>query len=120
MDLEVSAFIFIGGVQPRKVKVDDQPRICPNCGLPSARLKRLDHYISLFFIPLIPVKRGERFLECNRCGGVFDESGRSQASSFQKKADFLCPKCGQEISPEFRFCPSLRAKGFVNEGAMNS
>jgi hypothetical protein len=105
-DPEVSAFIFfIGGVQPRKVNVDDQPRICPNCGLSSARLKRLDHYISLFFIPLIPVKRGERFLECNRCDGVFDETGRSQSIPFQKKADSLCPKCGREVSPEFRFCP---------------
>jgi uncharacterized C2H2 Zn-finger protein len=57
--------------------MDDQPRVCPRCGLSSAYLKRLDHYISLFFIPLIPIKRGERFLECDRCRGIFDERGRS-------------------------------------------
>ncbi|HSB04435.1 MAG TPA: zinc ribbon domain-containing protein [Thermodesulfobacteriota bacterium] len=99
------AFIFIGGVQPRKTKVDDLPRICPNCGLPSARLKRLDHYLSLFFIPLIPVKRGERFLECDRCGRVFDEPGRTQPTTFQRRPDRICPKCGREAAPDFNYCP---------------
>jgi hypothetical protein len=99
------AFVFIGGIQPRRVKVDDQPRTCPKCGLPSARLKRLDHYLSLFFIPLIPIKRGEHFLECNRCGGVFDENGRPQSDPFQYKPIRSCPKCGREMAQDFMFCP---------------
>jgi hypothetical protein len=85
--------------------VDEQPRVCPGCGLPSARLKRLDHYISLFFIPLIPIKRGERFLECNRCGGVFDETGRPQPGAFQREAAPSCPGCGREIAQGYKFCP---------------
>ena len=99
-------FFFIGGVQPRKVKVDDQARACPRCGLPSARLKRLDHYISLFFIPIIPVKRGEPFLECDRCGGSFDETGQPPASPSEFRAPQNCPQCGQPVSPEFRYCPN--------------
>lgn len=100
-----AAFIFIGGIQPRKVQVDDNPRTCPACGLPSARLKRLDHYLSLFFIPLVPVKRGQRFLECTRCGGVFDEAGRVQARSWESAAPRKCPSCGREVAPEHRYCP---------------
>ncbi|NWF55360.1 MAG: zinc ribbon domain-containing protein [Syntrophaceae bacterium] len=93
-------------MQPRKVQVDDQARACPRCGLPSARLKRLDHYISLFFIPLIPIKRGGTFLECSRCGGVFDETGYPQPSPFEFQAPLACPSCGRPVGPEFRYCPN--------------
>ncbi len=52
-------FFFIGGVQPKTITLDDSRRLCPACGLAQARLKRTDQYLSLFFIPLFPVKRGE-------------------------------------------------------------
>ncbi len=63
-------FFFIGGVQPKTMTLDDTPRLCPACGLAQARLKRIDHYLSLFFIPLFPVKRGEPAVICDRCGAV--------------------------------------------------
>jgi len=86
--------------------VDDQPRICPKCGLPSARLKRLDHYISLFFIPIVSVKRGkEHFLECSRCGEIFEEAARPPSGSFEKTRLRTCTGCGKEVAPDFRFCP---------------
>jgi hypothetical protein len=103
-------------MQPKKVQIDDQPWPCPNCGLPSARRKRLDHYISLFFIPLIPVKRGEPFLECNRCGGVFDESGRAQAEHFYPEASRRCAKCGEQLSADFKYCPHCGYKIFGATG----
>ena len=99
------AFVFIGGMQPKKVRVDDQAWVCPKCGLPSARLKRVDHYLSLFFIPLIPIKRGEVFLECERCGKVFEETGGFRQSPFQPQPFPLCPKCGRQMKREFQFCP---------------
>jgi len=99
------AFIFIGGVQPRKRQVDDYPRTCPSCGLPSARLKRLDYYISLFFIPLIPIKQGEQFLECERCGGVFSETGEIKGEAFPGVPSRTCPRCGGAVEPRFRYCP---------------
>jgi len=98
-------FFFIGGVQPKKVQLDDQPRPCPRCGTPSARLKRLDHYISLFFIPLFPVKRGEVFLECERCRGVFDEAGMPPSASLPYESLGTCPQCRRELDQDFQFCP---------------
>ena len=99
-------FIFIGGVQPKKVQVDDQPRPCPKCGVPSARLKRLDHYLSLFFIPLFPIKRGEVFLECDRCGGIFSEGGGPLSGYSSYEPFRTCPGCGQRIDQASNFCPN--------------
>ncbi|MGB9700273.1 MAG: zinc ribbon domain-containing protein [Thermodesulfobacteriota bacterium] len=100
-------------MQPKKVNLDDQPRPCPRCGLPSARLKRLDHYLSLFFIPLIPVKRGEPFLECHRCGGIFSEGGQpTPPPFFWSEATKKCPRCRREVDPEFNFCPYCGQKIF--------
>lgn len=97
-------FFFIGGVQPRKIELDENPRMCPVCGLATARLKRIDHYISLFFIPLIPVKRGTPFLECNRCKGVFDETGRPRYGG-DFHAVRRCSSCGKELEGDFAYCP---------------
>ncbi|RLB43440.1 MAG: zinc-ribbon domain-containing protein [Deltaproteobacteria bacterium] len=97
-------FFFIGGVQPKTVTLDETPRMCPVCGLYQARLKRIDHYLSLFFIPLFPVKRGKPFLECQSCGAISDESG----AVFQgpgKVPGHACPYCGNPIEPSYRYCP---------------
>ncbi len=65
----------------------------------------MDHYVSLFFIPLIPVKRGEAFLECDRCGAVFDEEGRPGSAGFRQRPEHACPRCGEEVAPGYKFCP---------------
>lgn len=68
-------FFFIGGIQPKTVFVDRNPKPCSSCGQVKLYLKRIDHYLSLFFIPLFAVKRGMPFLICENCGSVFDEKG---------------------------------------------
>jgi uncharacterized CHY-type Zn-finger protein len=99
-------FFFIGGIQPRTVTVDDTPRLCPGCGLAQARLKRTDHYFSLFFIPLFPVKRGSVLLMCDRCEGVFDPHQtlppeRRRTASRPN----ACGRCGRGLDPAFSYCP---------------
>jgi hypothetical protein len=97
-------FFFIAGIQPKTVTLDETPRMCPACGLYQARLKRVDHYLSLFFIPLFPVKKGGPFVQCQRCGSVFSESGEAWGGT--RTGDRTCPGCGRPVEPGFRFCPS--------------
>ena len=68
-------FFLIGGVQPKTVTLDETPGICSACGLAQARLKRVDHYLSLFFIPLFRVKKGDPVLICDRCGAISSPKG---------------------------------------------
>jgi RNA polymerase subunit RPABC4/transcription elongation factor Spt4 len=96
--------IFIGGVQPKTRTLEGTPRTCPFCGAPSAYLKRTDHYISLFFIPLIPISRGTPFLACEGCSRVFDER-RETLSSLREGRERFCPGCGERLDPGFSFCP---------------
>lgn len=96
--------IFIGGVQPKTRNLEASPRTCPVCGSPQAYLKRTDHYISLFFIPLIPISRGRPFLACEGCGRVLDERG-DILEELRAGMRRLCPGCGQRTDPSFRFCP---------------
>jgi len=99
-------FFFIGGIQPKTITIDSMPRLCPVCGLLRAQLKRIDHYVSLFFIPIFPIKRGETVLVCDRCGVVErSEPYFSPETHKPPKTVLACPGCGKGISPEFRFCP---------------
>ncbi|NSW84787.1 MAG: zinc ribbon domain-containing protein [Syntrophobacteraceae bacterium] len=97
-------FFFIGGVQPRTVTLDDTPRLCAACGLAQARLKRVDHYLSLFFVPLFPVKRGEPVLLCDRCGAVSSPDQSSDAP-FRAAQRHVCPRCAISVEPSFKYCP---------------
>ena len=97
-------FFFIGGIQPKTVTVDRQPRSCPSCGHVGVYLKRVDHYMSLFFIPLFPVKRGTPFLLCENCKTVIDERG--PRTDFERPpAKNICPFCGGAVEGDFAFCP---------------
>jgi hypothetical protein len=95
-------FFFIGGLQPKTIDIDGSPLLCPSCGLLRAKYKRVDHYLSLFFIPLIPVKKGEPFLFCDRCGvqtGGF--SGNNQINIKSRS----CKNCGRTLESDFNYCP---------------
>jgi DNA-directed RNA polymerase subunit RPC12/RpoP len=95
-------FFFIGGVQPKTVLVDKQPRDCLSCGQRFVYLKRTDHYLSLFFIPLFPVKKGIPFLVCNRCGSVVDETGRGIR---EQHTENRCSHCGRSVEEDYVYCP---------------
>jgi rubrerythrin len=98
-------FFFIGGIQPKTVTIDDTPQLCPYCGLQRARMKRIDHYLSLFFIPVFRVKKGDPVLICDHCGVV---SGVSEAGGFpgeRIRQTNTCPRCGKILDTEFRYCP---------------
>lgn len=97
-------FFLIGGVQPKTITLDTTPRICSSCGLAQARLKRIDHYLSVFFIPLFPVKKGVPVLICERCNTV---SSPGQPPEMQGLASrrTRCAACGHPVASDFRYCP---------------
>ncbi|MDQ1336183.1 MAG: hypothetical protein QG552_3133 [Thermodesulfobacteriota bacterium] len=97
-------FFFVGGIQPKTVTLEETPRLCPACGLYQARLKRVDHYISLFFMPLFRVKKGTPFLQCQSCGSISSESGDVRGPRPGTRGR-TCPFCGQSVEPGFHFCP---------------
>jgi len=97
-------FFFIGGVQPKTVRLDKQARSCPVCGHTEVYLKRVDHYLSLFFIPLFPVKKGIPFLACDNCGTVLDEKG-TPIRGKQPEGIAKCPYCGRPLMEDFIYCP---------------
>ncbi len=96
-------FFLIAGIQPKLVDVDSPPRQCPSCGLYQAGLKRQDHYFSLFFLPLIRVKKGVPFLQCRRCGSVSAESG--EPFDVPREPGLQCRFCRMPVEPGYRFCP---------------
>ncbi|MBN1103026.1 MAG: zinc ribbon domain-containing protein [Deltaproteobacteria bacterium] len=94
-------FFIIAGIQPKTKTLDDRLRMCPSCGLCQARLRRTDHYVSVFFLPLFRARKGTPFLECESCGGLSGEEGGSATGPMP-----ACPKCGTPLERTFRFCPT--------------
>ena len=96
--------ILIAGVSPKTKTIDPTPQLCPSCGLAQAYLKRVDHYVSLFFIPVMRVKKGEPVLVCNRCesAGV---AARKQPSRGVPDQPVMCRQCGRSLEENFKYCP---------------
>ena len=96
--------IFIAGVSPKIKILDRNPRRCPVCGLNQAHYKRMDHYLSLFFIPILRVKKGEPFIMCDRCERSFKEFGPDLTRP-QREGAGTCRYCGKDVGGGFKFCP---------------
>ena len=97
-------FLIIG-ISPKTKIIDNTPRICQACGLSQARLKRVDSYFNLFFIPLFRVKKGEPFVICDRCESITSETPSAYYPPPPRR-DFRCSGCGRPLEEEFRYCPS--------------
>ncbi len=97
---------FIAGIQPKNQRLDDQPRRCPVCGMAQAYTTRVDHYLSLFFIPLIRVKKGEPFLLCGQCQRPVEVSGAAarQAPSADGQTT-VCVACRKAFDSSYNYCP---------------
>jgi len=98
-------FFFIAGVQPKTVTLEEHPRRCSACGLDRAVTKRVDHYLSIFFLPLVRVKKGSPFLQCQSCGRLSHETGEAWHGYREGRQGLNCPYCGKRLESGFRFCP---------------
>lgn len=101
--------IFIGGVQPRTRRVEKLARACPVCSHFEVYRKRVDHYIALFFIPLIPIKRGTAFTACDHCGTILEtgDSGEYFPGTGTAGSPDIsqCRSCGRYTDGDFSYCP---------------
>ncbi len=93
-------FFLIGGIQPKVRVLDEKPRRCPVCGLHQAYFKRVDHYLSLFFVPLFKVKTGEPFIMCERCEKSVSEFGPELDGQTRR-----CRACDKDLPADYKFCP---------------
>ena len=100
---------IIAGISPRIKVLDGNPRLCPSCGLAQAYLKRADSYLSLFFIPLLRVKKGEPFIMCDRCETVVSELG-TPFRTWKDPSPNRCKSCGKPFDQGFIYCPYCGAK----------
>jgi DNA-directed RNA polymerase subunit RPC12/RpoP len=98
--------IFIAGVQPKTRTLDSTPQRCPQCGLYQAYTQQVDHYISLFFIPLLRVKQGAPFLYCRRCGqSVSPGAQQEKGAATSDRSSPQCRRCGRSLEGHFLYCP---------------
>lgn len=93
-------FLFIGGIKSKTVIIEQRPQACPSCGRFDIKLKRVDSYLSFFFIPLIRVKKGQLFLECDSCGGMFSTEAETYTAEI-----YRCSFCGKPAERNHVFCP---------------
>lgn len=87
---------LIGGIQPKTNFLAQESIQCPVCGENQARYQRVDHYLSLFFIPLLRVKKGQPFLMCAKCKKAMQEFDNPfQKTSEQSRT--YCSKCQKTL-----------------------
>ncbi len=96
--------IFIAGVQPKTRRIEETARTCPSCGSPQAFLKRIDHYLSVFFVPIIPIRRGTPMLSCENCGAAVTEADQAVGAE-ELQGVRRCRHCGRILDQDFAFCP---------------
>jgi len=100
-----SFFFFIGGVQPKIKILDETPRRCHRCGRHQAYLKRMDYYLSIFFIPVLKIKTGQPALICNRCDRPADDSGSGLPRPQPYPATRTCGFCEKAFPGDYIYCP---------------
>ncbi|MGD8989938.1 MAG: zinc ribbon domain-containing protein [Desulfobacterales bacterium] len=84
--------------------MDQNPRRCTVCGSNQAYYQRIDHYLSLFFIPIFRVKKGAPFSVCDSC----TQTGHGFGPDYpQAQSDALpaCRNCGKALNEDFIYCP---------------
>lgn len=96
---------LIAGVQPKTRRLDESPQRCPACGLAHAYPTRVDHYLSLFFIPLIRVKKGAPFLLCDSCQRPVDGDGIMAQATPLSGTTTVCVACKRAFDRSFSYCP---------------
>jgi len=97
-------FTFIAGIQPKTRVLDDERRMCPACKKVTLQRRRVDQMLSVFFIPLFAVERGEPFFACPECGASAGENGDERQGAESRRRE-ICQMCGRPLERDFVYCP---------------
>lgn len=101
--------IFIIGIRDIKTRVKnglEARRYCDRCRMLSdMREHRWTRFITLFFIPLIPISKGDSALVCNRCEAAYhpqsqDRFAQKRSGSFSGSDSFNASKRAEEADAE--------------------
>ncbi|MDJ0915326.1 MAG: zinc ribbon domain-containing protein [Desulfobacterales bacterium] len=107
--MNLMTMFLIAGISPKIKQLDSNPQQCSVCGQTRAYTRRVDHYLSLFFIPVLRVKKGETFVMCNACAqqthGSAGESDRGRETTADR-----CQSCGGRLATNFKYCPHCGKK----------
>ena len=96
---------LIAGVQPKTRRIDDTPQRCPVCGLAQAYPTRVDHYVSLFFLPVVRVKQGTPFLLCEHCRQPVEDFQPTVGGASSASPDTVCVACRKKFDAAYQYCP---------------
>lgn len=98
-------FFFIGGIQPRTVRLEKRAEACPYCSHFEVYVKKTDHYLSFFFIPLIRVKKGVPYVVCENCHNYVRSEYVGNERDMREEENLRCRSCGRQLEPGFSYCP---------------
>jgi hypothetical protein len=96
---------LIAGVQPKIKRISENPQRCPSCGLSRAYTTRIDHYVSLFFIPLFRVKQGDAFLLCEGCNRQESYDPTQEPKVDGSPTTIVCVACKRSFNGTYTYCP---------------
>jgi hypothetical protein len=108
-------FIFGTQIVRRDVK-DSLPQRahCARCGFISdLRQQREQRYLSLFFLPVVPISKADSILTCNRCGAGYyanhpDVHSVRGTDAGNEKAVLVCPNCTGKMRVPSSFQKAIR------------
>lgn len=73
-------WIVIAGIRDVERDLEATASYCPQCGTDTPCTRRkVTRYLTVFFLPLIPLGARGEVLKCDRCGARFD-AGRAAPS----------------------------------------
>ncbi len=80
-------------------------RSCSNCGRETFHaLERRREWFTLFFLPVVPLSRGQGLTRCNLCGQETVEEASPAASAATEAWTKKCPECAELIKLEACLC----------------
>jgi hypothetical protein len=85
---------------------------CPQCRHDTPyTLKKVSRYITLYFIPLIPLGKVGEIVQCDECGSEFGTDILSQSHQEARAIPSLwtCSRCGNVNPAEYVSCVSCQA-----------